>query len=186
MFSDASALSSRTPPWTWTWTTRRRPSRADIPFRVKVQALTSRIFSPHRRLRPVGVIYEIVLQQKLPSAVQGKLSCVDRCCCSGNARQVHESTGDQPNSPSRRRWRLWTLLVTPKRSKVRELTDVLFSSLYSLRARPGSVRRWRASPGVQIHSDMLTETRVAPPTASGPHVAMCTVFSSYFAHNIML
>ena len=56
----------------------------------------------------------------------------------------------------------------------RSNADMSFSSLYFLRARPRSAGRWRASPGVEIHLDMMRETHVPLPAASGPHVSMRT------------
>ena len=38
----------------------------------------------------------------------------------------------------------------------------LLNSLYSVRARPVSVGRWCAPPGVEIHTDVMRGTRVAP------------------------
>ena len=48
--------------------------------------------------------------------------------------------------------------------------DMLFPSCYSVRVRPSSVGRWRASPCVEIHLGMTVGMRVISLAESGPHV----------------
>ena len=62
--------------------------------------------------------------------------------------------------------------LTTLRFPRRRLRALRFPKLRLCRKCFGSVGRWRAPPGVEIHVDTLRDARVIFPAPPGPHVAM--------------